>query len=257
LKGIENGLNEEKPVELFYMGINKWRSEQDWPIPGTEYKNLYLTSGGSANSVRGDGKLKFEKPLTKNLDEYRYDPQNPVPTIGGNNCCGTPTQSGPRDQRPLERREDILVYTSDYLTNTITVAGPIKMVLHAETDGPDTDWMIKLVDVYPDGYAMPVSEGILRARFREGLDKMKLLKAGEVYEYQIELTGTANVFQPGHRIRVDITSSNFPQFNRNPNTGEDLGSSDRIRIANQTIYHGGDNASYMVLPIVSDLEGHR
>ena len=189
-------------------------------------------------------------PTTKGTDQYRYDPQHPVPTTGGNNCCGTPTLSGPRDQRPVERREDVLVYTSDYLEKPVTIAGPIKMVLHAETDAPDTDWMIKLVDVYPDGYAMPISEGVLRARFREGLDKMKLLSPGEVYEYHIEMTGTANVFQPGHRIRVDITSSNFPQFDRNLNTGEDLGVGTRVRVANQTVHHGASNSSYLVLPIV-------
>ena len=252
LKGIDNGLSEELPVKLFYMGVNQWRDEADWPIPGTEYRNLYLTSEGSANSVRGNGKLSFQSIEKKGSDTYRYDPINPVPTIGGNNCCGTPTLSGPRDQRPLERREDVLVYTSDFLDEPLTIAGPITMNLVAETDGKDTDWMIKLVDVHPDGYAMPVSEGIIRARFREGLDKMKLLKPNQSYVYQIEMTGTANVFLPGHRIRIDITSSNFPQFDRNLNTGEDLGAGTTIRVANQTIHHGGNHNSYLVLPVVAD-----
>jgi putative CocE/NonD family hydrolase len=128
------------------------------------------------------------------------------------------------------------------------------MELQAETDGPDTDWMIKLMDVYPDGYAMPISEGMLRARFREGLDQMKLLTPNQRYSYEIEMTGTANVFLPGHRIRIDITSSNFPQFDRNPNTGEDLGTSTRTRVAQQTIHHGGSNASYIVLPVVKALD---
>jgi putative CocE/NonD family hydrolase len=254
LKGIQNGLDTEKPVQLFYMGINKWHGETDWPIPGTEYLDIYLNSEGSANSVRGNGKLSFSKPEKGSSDTYRYDPADPVPTTGGNNCCGTPTSAGPIDQRPLERREDVLVYTSDYLTTPITVAGPVRIKLFAATDGPDTDWMIKLVDVYPDGNAMPVSEGILRARFREGLDKIRLLTPNQVYEYDIELTGTANVFKPGHRIRVDITSSNFPQFDRNPNTGDPLGSGARIRIATQTIYHGGKNMSHIVLPVVPDLK---
>ncbi len=254
LKGIKNGLDLEKPVQLFYMGANKWRSESDWPIPQTEYRELYLNSGGSANSVRGDGRLTFDKPAEAATDTYRYDPAQPVPTTGGNNCCGTPTQAGPVDQRPLERREDVLVYTSDFLTEPLTIAGPIKMKLHAATDGPDTDWMIKLVDVQPDGYAMPVAEGILRARFREGLDKVKLLTPNEVYEYEIELTSTANVFKPGHRIRIDITSSNFPQFDRNPNTGAPLGSSDELRVARQTIHHGGARPSHLVLPLVPALD---
>ena len=141
----------------------------------------------------------------------------------------------------------------DFLDTAVTIAGPVKMKLFAATDGSDTDWMIKLVDVYPDGFAMPVSEGIIRARFREGLDKMKLLKPGEVYEYDIELTGTANVFKPGHRIRIDITSSNFPQFDRNPNTGAPLGDNTRVRVAQQTIHHGGNRLSHIVLPVVEKL----
>jgi len=253
LKGIKTGIENEKPVQLFYMGINKWRGESDWPIPGTQFRELYLNSNGAANSVRGNGTLTFTKPSSANSDTYIYDPLNPVPTTGGNNCCGTPTQAGPYDQRPLERREDILVYTSEYLSDTITVAGPVRMKLHAATDGPDTDWMIKLIDVYPNGYAMPISEGILRARFRSGLDKMKLLTPNQTYEYDIELTGTANVFLPGHRIRVDITSSDFPQFDRNPNTGDPLGSSAKTRVAKQTIYHGGPTLSHILLPVVKGL----
>jgi putative CocE/NonD family hydrolase len=253
LKGIKNGLDLDKPVQLFYMGENKWRGELDWPVPGTTYRELYLNSNGSANSVRGDGTLSFTKPVKSGNDTYSYDPLNPVPTTGGNNCCGTPTSPGPADQRPLERREDILVYTSEFLDKPLTIAGPVKMKLHAATDGTDTDWMIKLIDVYPNGYSMPVSEGILRARFRNGLDKMMLLTPNQVYEYEIELTGTANVFKPGHRIRIDITSSNFPQFDRNPNTGDPLGSSAKTRIAKQTIHHGGANLSQIILPVVRDL----
>jgi hypothetical protein len=252
LKGIANGLDNEKPVKLFYMGANKWRSETDWPIPGTVYQPLYLNSQTAANAVRGDGSIDAQLPSKTGTDTYRYDPDNPIKTLGGNNCCGTPTLAGPKDQRPLEQRQDVLVYTSNYLDSTLTIAGPVKMKLFAATDGPDTDWMIKLIDVYPNGFAMPVSEGIIRARFREGLDKMKLLKPGEVYEYDIELTGTANVFQPGHRIRVDITSSNFPQFDRNPNTGAPLGSNATVRVAQQTIYHGGKYSSHILLPVVAN-----
>ena len=144
----------------------------------------------------------------------------------------------------------MLVYTTPILEKPLAIAGPVKMKLHAATDGPDTDWMIKLVDVRPDGFAMNVAEGILRARFRKGLDKPELLKPGEVYEFEIDMAGTANVFQPGHRIRVDITSSNFPQFDRNPNTGEPLGASAKVRVARQTVHHGGAKASHIVLPVV-------
>ena len=253
LKGIKNGLDTEPPVRLFYMGVNKWRSENDWPIPGTQYQQLYISSETTANSVRGDGKITLTKPVKSGTDTYRYDPDNPIKTVGGNNCCGTPTLAGPKDQRPIEQKQDVLVYTSEFLDSALTIAGPVKMKLFAATDGPDTDWMIKLVDVYPNGFAMPVSEGIIRARFREGLDKMKLLKPGEVYDYDIELTGTANVFLPGHRIRIDITSSNFPQFDRNPNTGAPLGSNATVRVAQQTIWHGPKNLSYIVLPVVKNI----
>ena len=253
LKGTKNGLDQEDPVKLFYMGINKWRSEKDWPIPGTEYRNLYLSGTGAANTSNGKGALSFEKPVLNGIDTYRYDPKDPVPTTGGNNCCGTPTLAGPRDQRPLELRKDVLVYTTESLKTPLTIAGPVSMKLYAATDGPDTDWMIKLIDVYPDGTSMPISEGILRARFREGVDKLKLLTPNRVYEYTIELTGTANVFQPGHRIRVDITSSNFPQFDRNPNTGEPLGNSAKVRVAQQGIHYGGNSSSHIVLPVVKAL----
>jgi putative CocE/NonD family hydrolase len=253
LKGIKNGIEEEKPVKIFYMGVNQWQEEEDWPIPGTRNTEVFITSDGQANSIRGNGKLTFDKPSAESKDEYRYDPALPIPTTGGNNCCGTPTAAGPRDQRPIENREDVLVYTSSFLTESITIAGQVRMKLFASTDGPDTDWMIKLVDVYPDGYAMPVSEGILRARFREGLDKINLLTPNQLYEYDIEMTPTANVFLPGHRLRIDITSSNFPQFDRNPNTGAPLGSDAKTRVAQQTIHHGGIKASHVILPVVSSI----
>jgi hypothetical protein len=251
LKGIQNGLDKEKPVQIYYMGENKWRHEDDWPIPGTKYEALYLSGDAPANSVRGGGTLSFEKPGKAAEDTYLYDPDVPVPTYGGNNCCGTPTDAGPKDQGILERRNDVLVYTTEFLTSPVTIAGPVSMKLFAATDGPDTDWMIKLVDVYPDGSAYPIAEGILRAKFRNGTDKMELLKPNQVYEFDITMTGTANVFLPGHRIRVDITSSNFPQFDRNLNTGKPLGSSSETRVAQQTIHHGGPKPSHIILPLVS------
>jgi putative CocE/NonD family hydrolase len=254
LKGIENGLGEEKPVKLFYMGANQWRGEDDYPIPGTDYRNLYITSDNGANSIRGDGSLTFDEPSGSGVDTYRYDPLAPVPTLGGNNCCGTPTISGPRDQRPLERREDVLVYTSDYLEEPLTIAGPVNIKLFAATDGLDTDWMVKLVDVYPNGTSMPVAEGMLRAKYRKGLDEINLLIPDQVYEFDIEMTGTANVFKPGHRIRIDITSSNFPQFDRNPNTGDSLGSNAETRVAMQDIHHGGIRLSHVILPVVPGLD---
>ena len=250
LKGKDNGIDREPPVEIFYMGANKWRQEQDWPIPGTKFTPYYL-SGGQANSAKGKGTLSASKPTAAATDKYRYDPNKPVPTLGGNNCCGTPTVAGPKDQRPIESREDVLVFSSEVLQEPVAIAGPVSMKLFAATDGRDTDWMIKLVDVSPDGFAMNVAEGILRARFRKGLHKVELLEPNQVYEFEVDMAGTANVFQEGHRIRVDITSSNFPQFDRNPNTGEALGASSRIRVATQTVHHGGARASHIVLPVVT------
>ena len=250
LKGEDNGVDREPPVQIFYMGANKWQRAADWPLPGTRYTPWYLGGGGYANGGKSDGTLAAAKPGASGADHYAYDPAKPVPTLGGNNCCGTPTVAGPKDQRPIESRDDVLVYTSAVLSEPVTIAGPVKMKLFAATDGRDTDWMVKLVDVYPDGFAMNVAEGILRARFRGGLDKVQLLEPDRVYDFDIDMAGTANVFQKGHRIRVDITSSNFPQFDRNPNTGEPLGASGRVRVAKQTVRHGGMQASHIVLPVV-------
>lgn len=250
LKGIQNGIDREAPVELFVMGVNKWAQFADWPVPGTRFTPLYLTSGGQANSARGDGRLQFEVPGA-GKDGYEYDPRNPVPSVGGNDCCGAPFPAGPRDQRPVEARQDVLVYSTEILKEPVTIAGPVEMRLSAATDGRDTDFVTKLVDVFPDGSAINLAEGILRARFHRGLDRMELLEPGKMYEFVIDMRGTANVFQPGHRIRVDVTSSNFPQYDRNPNTGEDLGVSARVRTAKQTVFHGGAGRSHIVLPVVT------
>lgn len=250
LKGIANGIDREAPVELFVMGVNKWAQFADWPVPGTRFTPLYLTSGGQANSARGDGRLQFEVPGA-GKDGYEYDPRNPVPSVGGNDCCGAPFPAGPRDQRPVEARQDVLVYSTEILKEAVTIAGPVEMRLFAATDGRDTDFVAKLVDVFPDGSAINLAEGILRARFHRGLDRMELLEPGKMYEFVIDMRGTANVFQPGHRIRVDVTSSNFPQYDRNPNTGDDLGVSARVRTAKQTVFHGGAGRSHIVLPVVT------
>jgi hypothetical protein len=240
LKGVANGIDKEPPVEIFYMGVNRWRGEQDWPVPGTQYQSWFLREGGKLSPAGAQG----------TATTYRYDPANPVPTTGGNNCCGAPTIAGPVDQAPLDGRDDIVRFVSDPLTSPVTIAGPVRMKLHAATDGPDTDWMVKLIDVYPDGKAYPMAEGILRARFREGLDNPKLLEPGRAYEFDIDMVGTAVSFLPGHRIRVDITSSNFPQFDRNLNTGEPLGKGTKPRVARQTIHHSPRRPSAIVLPVV-------
>jgi putative CocE/NonD family hydrolase len=251
LKGEKNGLDAEPPVTIFVMGRNEWRGEDEYPLARTQYRNLYFSSQGRANSLAGDGRLQWEEPgQGSRPDVYRYDPDNPAPSLGGNNCCGTPTPAGPMDQRPVERRGDVLVYTSDFLEQDLEVTGPVKVVLFASSDAPDTDFVAKLVDVYPDGRAFNVCEGILRARYRESLSRPQLLRPNEVYRFEIDLVGTSNVFLPGHRIRVDITSSHFPQFDRNPNTGEPFGMGTRVRVATQTVHHAPGRASHVVLPVV-------
>lgn len=251
LKGIDNGLDKEPPVLIFVMGLNKWRYENEWPPARTEYTKMYFKSNGHANSLRGDGSLSWDLPPADSPpDRYTYHPEDPVPSLGGNNCCGTPTLTGPRDQRSIEARRDVLVYTSDFLTEDLEVTGPVKVILHASSDAPDTDFIAKLVDVYPDGRAFNVAEGILRARYRDSLSEPALLEPGRIYKLEIDLVATSNVFLKGHRIRVDVTSSHFPQFDRNPNTGEPFGKSSTTRPATQTIHHPREHASHVLLPVI-------
>ena len=172
LKGIDNGVASEPPVKLFVMGRNQWVLENEYPLARTNYRPMYFTSGGAANTHKGDGRLTWEKPGRPSApDRFRYDPNDPVPSVGGNNCCGTPTPAGPRDQRPIEGRQDVLIYTSDVLQDEIEVTGPVKVVLYASTDAVDTDFVAKLVDVHPDGTSYNMAEGMMRARYRESLTK--------------------------------------------------------------------------------------
>ncbi|MCC6591214.1 MAG: CocE/NonD family hydrolase [Bryobacterales bacterium] len=250
LKGMQNGLDKDPPVKLYVMGRNQWSGEWEYPLARTQYKKMFLSSNGHAATARGDGKLGWAAPNSDAKDVYKYDPNNPVPSLGGNNCCGTPTPAGPKDQRPLEGRNDILVYTSDFLTEPVEVTGPVKLVLYASTDVRDTDWVAKLVDVYPDGRALSMAEGIMRARYREGTDKPKLVEPGKVLEYVVDMVGTSVEFQKGHRIRVDVTSSHFPQFDRNPNTGENFGTSSVVKVATQTVHHSPAYQSHLLLPVI-------
>ncbi len=251
LKGIDNGLASEPPVKLFVMGRNAWVYEREYPLARTEYRPFYFASGGSANGARGDGRLTWEKPAAGSPpDRYRYDPEDPVPSLGGNNCCGTPTPSGPQDQRPIEGRRDVLVYTSDVLQEEIEVTGPVKVVLFASSDAVDTDFVAKLVDVHPGGASYNMAEGILRARYRDSLAKPGPLTPGQVYRLEIDLVGTSVAFQRGHRIRVHVTSSHFPQFDRNPNTGAPFGTTTETRVAQQTIHHDAERPSHVLLPVI-------
>ena len=254
LNGIDNGITKEAPLRLFIMGVNEWHDEWEWPLARTDWQKWYLHSGGKANSLLGDGALSAEVPTDdETADEFLYDPNHPVQTLGGANCCSPHIVPwGPYDQRPVEMRSDVICYTSEPLENDLEVTGPIKLVLYAATDGMDTDWTGKLVDVHPDGYAMNLCDGIIRARYREDIRNPKLLEAGKVYEYEIDLWVIGNVFKKGHRVRVEISSSNFPRFDRNPNTGHEFGTDAELRAAQQQVHHSKAYPSHIVLPVIPD-----
>ena len=251
LKGLPNGAENDARLRIFVMGTNEWRDEQDWPLARTRFTPYYFHSGGEANSLQGDGGLSPEPPADEPPDHYIYNPSFPVPTRGGNTCC-TPelVPRGAYDQRPVEYRTDVLVYTSEPLEEDLEVTGPVVVKLYASTDGRDTDFTAKLVDVHPDGFAVNLCDGILRARYHESREHQKLLKPGEVYEFTIDLWVTSNVFLKGHRVRVDISSSNYPRFDRNLNTGNDAGQDAELRVAHQTVHHSSQYASQVLLPII-------
>jgi putative CocE/NonD family hydrolase len=250
LKGMDNGVATEPPIKIFVMGENYWRYENEWPLARTKYTNYYLHSNGKANSAVGEGTLSTEAPADSVVDTFAYDPAHPVPSMGGNVCCSV-VPSGPWDQRPVEHRDDVLIYTAPPVTEPMEVTGPISMTLFAATTAKDTDWTAKLVDVYPNGYAQNVQSGIVRARYRDGAGKAaNPIKPGKVYEYTIDMWATSQVFLPGHRIRLEISSSDFPRFDRNLNTGEDPNTGTRMEIARQTIYHNRDYPSHLVLPLI-------
>jgi putative CocE/NonD family hydrolase len=253
LKGIDNGVASEPPVKIFVMGENYWRYENEWPLSRTKYASYYLRSGGRANTLNGDGSLALEAPTSgAPTDTFTYDPADPVPTLGGNNCCRSDVvPMGAFDQRAAERRDDVLVFTSPELTEPLEVTGPIVMKLFASTTAKDTDWTAKLVDVHPNGFAQNIQDGIIRARYRESVGQAaKAIEAGKVYEYTIDLWSTSNTFLKGHRIRVEISSSNFPRFDRNLNTGDDPGTGTAMVKAAQTIHHTREYPSHIVLPVI-------
>jgi putative CocE/NonD family hydrolase len=253
LKGIDNGLDRDPPVRLFVMGENRWRNEDEWPLARTQYTPWYLHGAGHANSPGGT--RSPDPPGAEAQDVYLYDPRDPCPTIGGPTLLpglGMRANSGPRDQRPVEVRPDVLVYTSEPLDAPLEVTGPLSCTLYAATSAPDTDWVVRLCDVHPDGASRILAEGILRARYREGTTKARFIEPGRVYAYEVDLVATSNVFLPGHRIRVDVTSSSFPRFDRNPNTGHPLGQDgpEDLRPAMQTVFHDSERPSHITLPVI-------
>jgi len=250
LKGEANGVMQEAPVRIFVMGENRWRDEQEWPLARTQYTKFYLRSGGRANGAGGDGRLDRGKPgASESNDRYIYDPNNPVPTIGGN-LMYKALPAGPYDQSSINQRNDILVFSTPPLEQDLEVTGPVKLTLYAASSARDTDFTAKLLDVHPDGKAYNLVDGIIRARYRKSSTAPELLEPGKVYEYTVDLWSTSNVFRKGHRIRIDVSSSNFPRFDRNPNTGHAFGVDAELQTAQQTIYHNRRYASHVTLPVI-------
>jgi len=253
-KGIRpaDGLG-DRPIRLFVMGRNQWRDEDEWPLARTRYTNFYLHTGGQ---------LSLAGPQNEPPDRYDYDPANPVPTRGGNHSIGPWNDSykdyiwcGPCDQRPTEARPDVLTYTTAPLDQDLETTGPVVLKLWAASSARDTDFVARLVDVYPDGKAINITEGVVRARFRTGnWTQPQLIEPGAVLEYNIELQATSNVFLKGHRIRVQVTSSNFPLWDRNLNTGENPNTSTAMQVAHQEIRHDSRYPSHLVLPVIPEID---
>jgi uncharacterized protein len=240
-----------KPVRIFVMGENKWRNEDAWPPPNARQTSYFLHSSGKANTSIGDGALSTTNAHKEEADNFTYDPGNPVPTVGGPLCCDARhLPPGPRDQKEVESRPDVLVYSTPPLDADVEVTGPVTLDLFAKTSAADTDFTAKLVDVWPNGFAQNLTEGILRARYRESTTAASPIEPGKVYEYKIDLWSTSNVFLKGHRIRLEVSSSNFPRFDRNLNTGKSAADDATSVKANNTVLHDSDHPSALILPIV-------
>ncbi|MGA2051558.1 MAG: CocE/NonD family hydrolase, partial [Terracidiphilus sp.] len=252
LQGKQNKFATNKPVKIFVMGKNEWRYEDDWPLKRAKETRYLLGSGGKANSAAGDGALSTADAKGAEADSYVYDPANPVPTVGGPLCCdGTHLAPGPRDQKEVEARPDVLVYSTSPLDQDLEVTGPVTLDLFAKTSAADTDFTAKLVDVSPDGFAQNLTEGIIRARFRESTTSAPTpITPGQVYEFKIDMWSTSNVFLKGHKIRLEVSSSNFPRFDRNLNTGKDASTDSEIVKATNTVLHDAEHRSALILPVV-------
>ncbi len=249
LRGDDNGITSEGPIKIFVMGRNEWRTENEWPLARTRYVKYYLRSAGRANTSSGDGELSVDTPEDDPPDHFVYDPADPVPSVGGTSIYGAATP-GPRDQREVERRNDVLVYSTGTLDEDVEVTGPVRLVLYAASSAKDTDFSAKLVDVYPDGKAINIQAGMVRARYRESFTEPSFLEKGVAYEFDIKVGSTSNVFKKGHRIRLEVSSSYFPEFGRNLNTGAEIGMTSEMVTADQTIYHDTGRPSHLILPII-------
>ncbi|ANZ41690.1 X-Pro dipeptidyl-peptidase [Lentzea guizhouensis] len=234
-------------VRIFVMGADRWRDEEDWPLPDTRYTDFFLDGGGRANTATGDGVLTRDAVPVGATDTFLYDPRRPVPTLGGTVLAAYP---GPADQAAVEQRDDVLCFTTAVLTDPVEVTGHVTLVLHVSSSAPDTDFTGKLVDVHPDGKAILLCEGIQRARYRHSLTEPVLMEPGAAYELTLDLGVTSNVFLPGHRIRLEVSSSNFPRYDRNTNTGGTIATDDALTVAVNQVHHGPAHPSRLVLPLI-------
>jgi uncharacterized protein len=247
VRGEQNGVDTEPRAQLFVMGSNEWTTEDEYPIARTDWTPLYLSSAGKANTRFGDGVLTWDQPTTEGKDTYRYDPEDPVPYITESTSHQI---GGPDDYSEIEERADVLVYATPVLESDIQVTGPVRLKLYAASDGLDTDFTAKLVDVHPDGFCQRLTDGIVRGRFRDGMMEEKFLEPGTVHEFEVDLWNTSQVFKAGHRIRLEVSSSAFPKYDRNLNTGGPLATGTETRVARNEVWHGGVHASHLILPVI-------
>ncbi len=253
LMGKDSALLSKPPVKIFVMGSNVWREEQAWPPPEARQKLFYLESDGKANSLAGDGTLNDRPGQKPAADQFVFDPYSPVPTRGGSVCCNPKIFPwGPMDQRGVEQRKDVLVYSTKPLKHDLEAIGSVQAVLYVSSSARDTDFTAKLVDVFPDGEARNLTDGILRLRYRNSLEKPELASPGAIYRVTVDAGVTGNTFLKGHRIRVEISSSNFPRFDRNSNTGGPVEQAPKLVKANQTVYHDSAHPSCLVLMVMPD-----
>ena len=251
LRGKDSPLLSQPPVRFFVMGADRWEEAREWPPASAQPTSYYLHSAGKARSLAGDGMLSDRPGGKAQPDTFEFDPNNPVPTRGGAVCCNPKVFPwGPWDQRAIEERKDVLVYTTRPLKQSVEIAGPVRVSLWVSTSARDTDFTAKLVDVFPDGAARNLTDGILRLRYRNSLEKPELARPGEVYPITIDAGVTSNVFLKDHRIRLEISSSNFPRFDRNPNTGNLVSDARRLLTANQTVFHDGAHPSCLTVMVV-------
>jgi uncharacterized protein len=254
LKGEDNHLLDSLPrVRYYTMGMNKWQSSDTWPPRGAGPVSFFLSSDGKANTIGGDGKLAMNPAARDLADTFTYDPMNPVPTHGGNVCCNGPSVTpGSLDQQKMEARPDVLVYTTDALKEGMEVSGPVEVTLYVSSDRKDTDFTVKLIDVYPDGRAYNIDESIQRMRYREGYEKPPVwMESGKVYKVAVGPLNTSNYFEAGHRIRIEVSSSNFPRFDRNLNTGGHNYDETEGLVAHNSVHHSKQYPSVVTLTVVN------